>query len=77
VNRGVSSCPHLEKILASLAVPREAGEGFAPYSYKAGCGGFVVGRSALSFSLWAFYLQNTRFYSGGTRIRTGDTMIFS
>ena len=24
----------------------------------------------------AFSLQNTHFYSGGTRIRTGDTMIF-
>jgi hypothetical protein len=36
-----------------------------------------VGRSVLGFSLWAFYLQNAHFYSGGTRIRTGDTMIFS
>ncbi len=43
---------------------------------EAGCGVFVVGRSVLGFSLWAFYLQNARFYSGGTRIRTGDTMIF-
>ncbi len=34
------------------------------------------GRRSLDCSLQTFYLQNARFYSGGTRIRTGDTMIF-
>jgi hypothetical protein len=35
------------------------------------------GPKSVGSSTRAFYLQNVRFYSGGTRIRTGDTMIFS
>jgi hypothetical protein len=46
-------------------------------SGRSGCGAIAVGGRSLSSSLWTFYLQNARFYSGGTRIRTGDTMIFS
>jgi hypothetical protein len=34
-------------------------------------------RSSLGFTSWAFCRQYARFYSGGTRIRTGGTMIFS
>ena len=34
------------------------------------------GPERLGSNLWTFYLQNVHFYSGGTRIRTGGTMIF-
>ena len=37
----------------------------------------MVDQNDFGFSSWTFYLQNAHFYSGGTRIRTGDTMIFS
>jgi hypothetical protein len=43
---------------------------------EAGCGVFVVGRKSLGSSPRTFYLQSARFSSGGTRIRTGGTMIF-
>jgi hypothetical protein len=36
------------------------------------CGGRII----LAPIPWTFYLQNARFYSGETRIRTGGTMIF-
>jgi hypothetical protein len=35
---------------------------------KAGCGGIVVHRSHPASGIRAFYLQNVRSYSGGTRI---------
>src|SRR3712207_1930407 len=44
---------------------------------EAGCGVFLVGRRGSVRVRGRFYLQNAWFYGGGTRIRTGDTMIFS
>jgi hypothetical protein len=46
-------------------------------SSAAGCGGRSRERGSPDPGSQTFYLQISVFYSGGTRIRTGDTMIFS